>query len=336
MKMLVGITESDSFDIKNNNIICQGCEIDDYLSDLYCGLLSKENAIRFLTSLAASSIFYEKVFQKISGSNINQSDLSALKNWSVTMRTDEKILKQVLENSSHGDKYINIKKIFSNSKPLNKLNNIHSTIKTRYRKIAFITITILIIVIGILHLGRFNNENRLFKLISFQRNVQLLYDKSGLRDIDVRINNPNEIAFVQNYKMSMTDFINGKYDKANIGFKKGQPAAINMLQNQLMIDIVRDYYFYWGISMLVSTKAKLPIKPENRDILCEALRLMNTAISLAKKNNLADIDRETYYIGLTLGLVGRKVEACEYLIKISSKSKYHNNSLALISLWKVN
>lgn len=329
METLLRISERNK--INNKLTICQFHEIDKYLSQLFDGALSKKEANRFLYSLAASEGFYKRVLQKILESDLNRSDSIIMY---PEMRSDDEIIEKIKENSILGMKkycYITLDSI---SKHLHRINIFKSTIKLKYRIATYVTISIIVITCGVWRFGRYKEETKLSEFDVFQQTVPFIYNESGLRDIDGIAIEPKEIAFYQQFKMSMTDYVNGKYDKAVVLFRKGLPDAINMVQNPLMIKVVRNYFFYWGISRLAGIHQKAQISLKDQQSLFEVVRLINTALSIAKQNKLEKIDREEFYLGLTLGLAGKKDKACECLRKISEKSMFHSDARILIGLWK--
>jgi hypothetical protein len=312
----------------NNNTICHYNEIDKHLSHLISGELSEKEASRFLYSLTSSEVFYKRVLQKIIESCLNQSELSTIY---PEMRNDEEILNQIKEIS-----------ISRKKKNTNKIirgyifddNMLMSGILLKYRLVIISAILIITIASGFLILEQNKNEAKLSEFDVFQQTVPFLYTESGLRDIEEVAVNPKEVAFYEKYKISMTDFVSGKYDQAVEQFRKGLPDVVGVVHNPLMVEVVRNYFFYWGISRLVGIKQKKQISIYDRQRLLEVIGLLTTALSIAKTNKLDSIDREEFFLGLTFGLAGEKEKAYEYLGKIISKSKFHNESQVLLEMWK--
>jgi hypothetical protein len=311
-----------------NNTICHYNEIDKYLSQLISGELSEKEASRFLYSLTSSEVFYKSVLQKIIESNLNQSELSTIY---PKMRNDEEILNQIKGISISGKKK-NTNNIIR--RYVLDDNILMSAFYLKYRLVIFSAILIIVIASGFIVLERNKNEAKLTEFDVFQQTVQFLYMESGLRDIEEIVIDPKEVVFYQKYKMCMTDFVSGKYDQAVEQFRKGLPDAVGIVRNPLMGEVVRNYFFYWGISRLLVIKQKNKISIDDRQRLLEVVGLLTVALTIANTNKLDGIDREEFYLGLTFGLADEKGKAYEYLSKIMSKSKFYNESQVLMEMWK--
>jgi hypothetical protein len=331
MEMLIR-TSGGEINIKNQKqSIIKYYEIDEYMAQLLCGSLSKENAKKFLYSITVSDVIFKKVLQKIMESDLNQLDQTSV---SFAMRSDESIIEQIMGESSFKINNHNKKITEAISKHVIRMHNLLSSIRPSFRLNAVVIITIVITICGVWRFINYKKEGQISEFIVLRQTVPPKYSESGLRDISGMINNPKDIAFYQQFKISMTDYVNGKYEQAVVMFKKGQPDTIRIVQSLLMIKVVRDYYFYWGMSRLIGIHQKLPVSLDDQKRLLEVVELLNNALSVALRNKLNNIDREEFYLGLTLGLAGRKSMACEYLKKISSESKFHDNAIVLIALWQ--
>ena len=134
-------------------------------------------------------------------------------------------------------------------------------------------------------------------------------------------------------KLGMSDYVKWEFGQAAALFESEEAEASRLAHTPSMAAYVRDYYFYWGMSRLSVVRLKEPLSDNGRMGLGEAARLMAMAFIAAEENGLPGKDRELFFLGLALGLEGRKTEACGYLKKIPANSRFIQDSRALLGFW---
>ena len=109
----------------------------------------------------------------------------------------------------------------------------------------------------------------------------------------------------------------------------------NKTTDRELLLAVRDYYFYLGVSHLaisVSQKNRISahVRRTHNDV---AIHYLSKADSLSNQNQFINNDRETYYIGMALGIGGKKEKALEKLTELTTKSIFHEEANELIKKW---
>ncbi len=142
--------------------------------------------------------------------------------------------------------------------------------------------------------------------------------------------------FKDSFAQAMSDYVLRDYTNTLKKLESLQPRAESLhsnLADENYASLLRDYYFYTGVSHLALSRKKsfFSKKPGQHAEL--AVRWLARADSLAQAGGKPGSDRETYFLGLAYGFNGQKGQAASELKKIRSNSSFHQQSLVRIKEW---
>jgi len=313
--------------------ISQIHEIDDILSLSFCGLVTKENAGRCLNTLVLSPIYFDKFLKKIAESVQRGAEKSAFVSTAVTVRGDEEMLARIRSASSAHDRRSPDGNVGFWNRLAGWARNLPFSIEPSMSRPAFAAAVILLASVLVWRLAYYHPGGSLPEFAVFKRTVPYPYDQSGLRGFDETLSDPDEALFMRKLKLGMSDYVKWEFGQAAALFESEESEARQLSQRPSMASYVRDYYFYWAMSRLSLVRVKAPLSKMSGINIGEAARLLILALSTAEEHGLQGKDREIYYLGLTLGLEGRKAEACGYLKRVPLDSRFVQNSRALLGFW---
>jgi hypothetical protein len=191
-------------------------------------------------------------------------------------------------------------------------------------------------------LGSYYVINRINSLPQYQFNFDNKlphdYAQSSLRGDSENKYNVLFNIFNNQYLAGISDYINHNYSSAITSWNKVESIASdleNTTTDRKLLLAVRNYYFYLGVSHLaisVSQKNRISahVRRTHNDV---AIHYLSKADSLSNQNQFINNDRETYYIGMALGIGGKKEKALEKLTELTTKSIFHEEANELIKKW---
>lgn len=310
-------------------------EIDELLFKVFSGMLSKEEADRCIHSLYVSPIFYSKFLKKLTESASLSVDQSMFSPVFVTMKSDKEILERILKATCMQKLRSGISTDLPQGRLANSMRNILSTKRPTFRWTVFaITAAIIFLAVSVMwHSAFYHARKSRPEFLIFNRTVPFPYDQSGLRGFNEIVTDPRESVFMRQFKLGTSDYVKKEFARASASFETGESFAQQLIHDSSMAVVVRDYYFYWGMSRLSAVRRETPFSEGDRKNLMETVGLLTQAISVAEENGLNGTDREVFYLGLSLGLEGKKTEAYEYLNKIPTDSRFFLESQVLSIQW---
>jgi len=145
--------------------------------------------------------------------------------------------------------------------------------------------------------------------------------------------------FNNRYLAGISDYINHDYSSAIASWNKVESIASdleNKTTDRELLLAVRNYYFYLGVSHLaISVSQKNRVSAHVRGTHnAVAIHYLSKADSLSNQYQFKNNDRETYYIGMALGLSGNKEKAFEILRELTTKSIFYEEANELIKRWE--
>ena len=143
---------------------------------------------------------------------------------------------------------------------------------------------------------------------------------------------PETNAFRRDFKEAMSDYALKNYTKALITLESLQPVAATLykhIDSTSHATLLRDYYFYSGISHFA-----LSLEAQNQNEHAEqGIAWLMRADSLVQAQQMANSDREIFFLGQAYGFNGEYEKAKELLQRIESESSYFDYQKKLSSKW---
>jgi hypothetical protein len=312
---------------------CQMNEIDDIISLSFCGLVTEEDAVRCLNTLALSPVYFDQFRRKVTESVQNNSVKPAFDPTALTVKSDEEILAQIRDMSGKRERSTRDVNRGFWSRLAEWAQRLGSSIGPVVRRPAFAAVAILLVAVIVWRYAFYYREGQLPESAVFNRTVPFAYDQSGLRGFDESLSDEDDVLFIRQLKLGMSDYVKGEFIQSAALFEALEPDALRLVHNPAMAAYVREFYFYWGMSRLSVIHLKKSISDHTRENLGEAANLLTLALSAAEEHRLEGTDREIFLLGLTLGLEGRKTDACVYLRKVPQGSRFLKDSRILLGLW---
>ncbi|MEK7729331.1 MAG: hypothetical protein AAB354_13035 [candidate division KSB1 bacterium] len=142
------------------------------------------------------------------------------------------------------------------------------------------------------------------------------------------------IDFSDTFLSAITDYLLRDYSTALQKFESLEPQAAALhsnLKHEKYASLLRDYYFYAGLSHFALSHKKSFFRGENRAHAAQAVMWLARADSLAQGRDFPE--RETYFLGLAYDCNNQRAQAISELKKIPAHSEFYAESGARIKEW---
>ncbi len=177
-----------------------------------------------------------------------------------------------------------------------------------------------------------SGTNKIYDTYFGKMNTPYEYQNTNLRGhINIADQSPVLDNLKYNFKQGMADYVNQNYSSAVDQFNiVSQPAdSVYANDKDSKIDILGDYYFYYGLCYLAQVRTKN--KTEQRELLKMSSRLLEKAKKYAKNNGDA---KEHFFLGLSYAMLDETKKARTELEKISGSSVFSQPSLNMLKTLK--
>lgn len=316
--------------------------IENMISEIVAGTAQEQQVNRFLSGLQQSSIFYERTLVNLTQLAPVISDEPVPELDSVVMQNDEKLLTDMgIIATGVQDESLQ----FSEKKALEKnwlkdwTRGLIQSLKPVPRY-AYALAAAACIVIAIFISRDFLRGKGPFTEFVWDDHVPNEYDVSSFRGgDDVSEDDPQIRYFVNQFKLGMSDYVICNYAGAIETFKNIEPYAQEFLSpNNPTIDIsmVREYYFYFGLSYLALGRSNHVSNQERQQYLEDSINKLLSLRALISSFELKPYDKENYFLGLAYWFSGNEIKAKSELKKISGQSEFYNKSLEILTQLKSN
>lgn len=314
-------------------------EIEELLLRLYSGNYNPKEAQRFVQALKTSPRFYHRVLAKLRQLAWVSEVADIPEMHEVQIKSDEDILADYILPSAYRQTRTQV--TAPEKKPkniLDKLKSLHFP-PNPVPKYAVALAVLLALVIFTPNIFLNLQKQGLFDqyLIPAEYEGSTLRAGSPVSDADA-----DERNFSNRFELSMADFLTGNYLAAIENFHSMEKVAEEFESKDPdergLPRLLRDYYFFYGYSHLAVAKPGIIDfnRKDEKYHLQEAMRLISSAKTIAQQFNLDKMDRETYFLALANGLIGRNRTAIEQLQQITPESNYLRKANRLIQEWADN
>jgi hypothetical protein len=139
-------------------------------------------------------------------------------------------------------------------------------------------------------------------------------------------------AIVNNYSLQSYENAIGLFETIEPVIQALPPDS---MVNKVIVQL-RDLYFYKGVShFAISRSKKRNLTQSQRSLHIEkAVQALSSADSLVHVHNLAEGDREVFFLGIALGFRGNKSSAIAKLKEVPRESRFFKESVRLIREWQ--
>lgn len=168
--------------------------------------------------------------------------------------------------------------------------------------------------------------------INFDK-IPYAYENSGLRNMSSSSQSKEIVDFLNQYQLGMGYYLTLNYEKVVQVFDGMVPQAESLLgteQEPETMEVIRDYYFYYGLSNLALAHSNEKPFLQNEESLNKAEKNLREANSIAKSNNFGNEDRELFFLALVFLVQGKKVQTNQILEAIPASSKFWSKSQEII------
>lgn len=144
--------------------------------------------------------------------------------------------------------------------------------------------------------------------------------------------------FKARVKSALGYYLEHEYPRTVAALESLRPQADSLsaaAMNAAQAEALRDYYFYTGVSYLAWSRSRRfePAAEEKTHLAAQALYWLTRAHESAQMRAPAQVDRETFFLGLAYGFADRKTEAVRLLEKIPQTSSFYDQSVERINAW---
>lgn len=209
-------------------------------------------------------------------------------------------------------------------------------------KWAFAAVVMFAIVGGSYWMLRESQQNDFLASIHFDDRVPYAFESpfgsslrrpSEAREDDVELD-----RFYDRFLAAIAAYRSLNYSRANEILEPLRPCAERLLThaaNDTVIAIVRDYYFYFGVSHLALAQSqRVQLNEAARQHHLEtAIGLLERSVTLAVQQDFNDNSRDHYFLGLAYGLSGKEDNARRQLEKMKPGSQFFGDSQKLLDQW---
>lgn len=307
-------------------------EIDDLIIQILAGGIDPDLALTFMNALENSPDFYERILFRLQSleTRIEGEEVAELDQ--VQMKSDDEILDTIQSQVKRGGRFRNV---FQST--WNKLIDLtkNSGPMPRY---AFVVPVIAIVTVLVLTIFNRSGDEEHFL---FDNSVPIAFQPTAvtrLRGLSVRSELRKDFdAFHNQFIEGMLYYEDLEYLQAVRILEPLQGKADQFqktLTDTLAMSVVRDYYFYTGVTYLAVSRTKI----DEVHTSIKKQSLMNAEQFLIKSSELTDrydlklVDREKYFLGLVYLLSGDRDSLIKCINQISESSPFYQEGGKLIKM----
>jgi len=299
--------------------------IDGLVADALSGRADSSSAFRCLETLAVSPVFFGRFYAKLAASAIDASaPLDA--NLSCAGVTEEEWLKQARKASGmESPEAAPKRKAVPRLRPwrLPRFGRLEWGLSA-----AMAAAAVLLWIVPGSPLRRVP-----FEYTVLRRTVPYSYLESETRGSVAVERAPELERWVGFFKMGITDYLIGRYSDVEIRFRNGESGVTALRNMPEALPWIDDYYFFWGQSLLGEAAGRRRGSGAERKAIAEAVRVFGLARGYASVGTGENGDRDGFYLGLAMGLLGRKIEARTVLETIPDSDPFSDDARALLNYW---
>jgi hypothetical protein len=172
-----------------------------------------------------------------------------------------------------------------------------------------------------------------FEYVVLNKTVPCHYYESETRGSVAVDRAPELERWVGYFKMGIADYIVGRYTEVETRFRNGESGAMALRNMPEALPWIDDYYFFWGQSLLGEAAGRRRGSAAEREAIVEAVRVFGLARGYASAGTGENGDRDGFYLGLAMGLLGRRTEARTVLETIPDSDPFSGDARALLNHW---
>jgi len=160
---------------------------------------------------------------------------------------------------------------------------------------------------------------------------QVPYEYPEKTDFVLRSSNNETDVFKNNFDIGMLKYKECNYLDA-IGYWQVKEQEVEKLQesleNEESLSLLRDYYFYYGVSCFAAARStQKPLSEEKqKNAYQKSSQLLSTSKKLTTEHQLDHLDRDLYYLALATGFSGNANSALSILQKIAQDSPFYSRA----------
>lgn len=316
-------------------------ELDNLILRLFSGDLASEDPYLLINELKnSSSIFYHRLIDDLELSYKEQIVPSE-----VNVLSDDAILQMIINNVKPQSKFKkNIITIFSIEKQKIFITGVIRNYLPTFVKVPrYAIVFILFIGISTSAIYSYYQIEEYIFYAQFRYDNKEPYVPEVWRETSTpTVSEPDFKLLQRGIQISLNDYIKQDY-LSTINSLKSLSHYAQALQarsnNSEISCLLRDYYFYLGISYFAAFRSKsLKIEDDIRKLYSRnSIQNLESALSYSNPNSCPlEQDREFYFLGLAFGFAGDFESANTNLQKIGSESYFYENSKKLINKWQNN
>jgi hypothetical protein len=306
--------------------------LEQLLLKVYAGSATPEEAGQILSGLQTSPGFYRRLLAKLEALTPHVAWEEAQTLEGIRLKSDEEVLR-IVRNAVDR---IEIKESAGENAWRTLANAAKETFRASVEALDFITSNravavglplVLIALVTILQFGRSSPYDEATPYPA----------PSGFRGATASpAREPAYSAFKDAFSRAMGDYVLRDYDKtlARLDTLQAQEKILRSnLTDENHASLLRDYYFYTGVSHLALSQRKSFFSDKPEQHAAQAVTWLERANALAQAGPSSADDHETYFLGLAYGFNGQKDRAVNELGKILPNSSFYQQSLARIKEW---
>lgn len=307
--------------------------LDWLLMRIYAGAAKPLEAGQLLQGLASSPAFYRRVLVKLEAlaPQLAWEEAQALEG--ITMKSDEEVLDLVRGAAEIPGPRVSLGERAWQAVSAVALGAAHATLQavdfiTGHRALAYGLPLALIASFTVFEIGFAPGPYR----------HQVPHDPaSSLRGPSrSQVEEAQFYDFKAVFGVAMSDYLLHDYSHALdtlAGLQTLAQAFSSKIGNEEYAALLRDYYFYTGVSHFALAHEKSLFRKTPEQHAAQAVHWLNQAATLTRARSLPESDREIYFLGLALGRNHQKERAVSELRKILPGSAFHQECLTRIKEW---
>lgn len=306
-------------------------ELEPVLLKIYSGKATANEAGQILLGLQTSPNFYHLLLVKLEALTPHVAWEEAKTLEGITMKSSDEVLTIVRTAMTRDEKLESV-----GEKAWRKLGEIAAEtahagahaweVVTHTRAIAVGLPLLLIAILTVFQISDLGKET-----------IPVPLPGGGLRGSEVMNESDKEYnQFRDTFLVAMSDYVIGDYANTLKKFESNESKAKLLYlkrENGNYAALLRDYYFYRGVSHLLLSQPKSFFSRQPRRHAEAAVSWLMRADTLAQADTTGSRYRETYYLGMAYGNNKQKQQAVAELQKIPHSNPYYGDSDEKIKTW---
>ncbi|TVL99926.1 MAG: hypothetical protein CV087_16020 [Candidatus Brocadia sp. WS118] len=310
-------------------------EIEDVLMEILAGQLHERPVQKFAYGLLHSAEFYDRLLLKLSQIGSLMVPRKTPELAKIEIKENDEILINAGILKAVPEQPQEIERISQNGKP-----GIAKGLKWLFKpqngfpKPALIMGGVtLAILVGLIFYFNFI-QTVTYRYYIYDDKIPYEINSAELRDVEKEATKDTILyQFVNIFNSALGSYRVMEYKEAIKTLEPLDSIAQELLSkstNDNTLLIIRNYYFYLGLSHLALSQKQVFSDEEKSGHLNKAIRYLSRADSIALGNNLANNDREIYFLGLAYDFAGNIDLAIAQFHKIKPESEFYKDSRKLI------